>query len=652
MHKILLAIIFHGCLSVSALAQISNEEIARLRKQYFSTANDSAKLLFSAQIANGYRFSNIDSSLFYTNIALGFAKKLAIPFAEASLLSLKGATVLESGKLPESLQFQFEALNLSKKIKDTNTLAYALNGIGNTYMELADYKKAKDYYFQSKNLFEAVKDTAMFYNEISNIGNIYELMKMPDSALYYQLVTFRASKLRLPDRRFVTWPEMMFRLGNAYKLKGEKHIAMQYYKRGIEEAKIDNDTRNLTMNNLFLAKLYDELNMFDSCMKYANDAINAGKAISFRKGVYDASILISKLFKEKSKYDSAYKYLLIANAEKDSLMGSKRLQELQLIILDEQEFQRETEAKSIADRNKQKQLVLIVGLLIFLVSASILYYNNKQKQKANKNLESALVDLKSTQSQLIQSEKMASLGELTAGIAHEIQNPLNFVNNFSEVSNELIDEMNQELVKGDIEEAKLIANDVKQNLEKITHHGKRADAIVKGMLQHSRSGSGQKEPTDINKLCDEYFRLAYHGLRAKDKSFNATMETEFDETIGMVNIMPQDIGRVVLNLITNAFYAVADKAEQGVERYAPTVTVRTKKLNDQFEIQVSDNGNGIPQQILDKIFQPFFTTKPTGEGTGLGLSLSYDIVKAHGGELRVGTKENEGSTFIIRLFIN
>lgn len=266
-----------------------------------------------------------------------------------------------------------------------------------------------------------------------------------------------------------------------------------------------------------------------------------------------------------------------------------------------------------------------------------------------RELKQSMEKMKATQKQLIESEKMASLGELTAGIAHEIQNPLNFVNNFSEVSNELIDEMNEELAKGDIEEAKSIAKDVKQNLEKITHHGKRADAIVKGMLQHSRSGSGQKEPTDINKLCDEYFRLAYHGLRAKDKSFNATLKTEFDETIGLVNLLPQDIGRVVLNLITNAFYAVSEKKKEGTVGYEPMVTVSTKKIVDQFEIKVADNGNGIPPKILDKIFQPFFTTKPTGEGTGLGLSLSYDIVKAHGGELKVEIVENLGTEFIIQL---
>jgi signal transduction histidine kinase len=249
---------------------------------------------------------------------------------------------------------------------------------------------------------------------------------------------------------------------------------------------------------------------------------------------------------------------------------------------------------------------------------------------------------------------MASLGELTAGIAHEIQNPLNFVNNFSEVSNEMIAEMRTELANNNKEDALAIADDIKQNLEKINHHGKRADAIVKGMLQHSRSSSGVKEPTDINALTDEYLRLAYHGLKAKDQSFNATIKTDFDERVGNINIIPQDIGRVILNLINNAFYAVDEKRKLLGEDFEPIVTVSTKAVKPPLgglgaEIRVADNGNGIPEKVLDKIFQPFFTTKPTGQGTGLGLSLSYDIVKAHGGELKVETKEGEETAFIIQL---
>ena len=283
----------------------------------------------------------------------------------------------------------------------------------------------------------------------------------------------------------------------------------------------------------------------------------------------------------------------------------------------------------------------------------------EQKRKAieetNTALTKSLEELKAAQTQLIQSEKMASLGELTAGIAHEIQNPLNFVNNFSEVSKELLDEMKTELDLGNTADAKEITNDVIQNLEKITHHGKRAGDIVKGMLQHSRTSSGIKEPTDINALCDEYLRLSYHGLRAKDKSFNATMKTDFDNSIGKINIIPQDIGRVILNLLTNAFYAVAEKKKQADDSYEPIVTIKTRVTQNPLsggrgaEIKVSDNGGGIPQKVLDKIFQPFFTTKPTGQGTGLGLSLSYDIVKAHGGEIKVETKEGEGSEFIIWL---
>ena len=278
--------------------------------------------------------------------------------------------------------------------------------------------------------------------------------------------------------------------------------------------------------------------------------------------------------------------------------------------------------------------------------------------RQKEELEVALNELKATQAQLIQSEKMASLGELTAGIAHEIQNPLNFVNNFSEVSKELLDEMKTELDNGNTGEAKELADNVIQNLEKINHHGKRADGIVKGMLQHSRTSSGQKELTDINALADEYLRLSYHGLRAKDKTFNARFETNFDTSVSKINVVPQDIGRVILNLINNAFYAVSEKkkhlqpvaGEGSPVHFEPTVQVITKNLGDKIEVVIKDNGNGIPQKIIDKIFQPFFTTKPTGQGTGLGLSLSYDIItKGHGGELKVETTENEGTAFIITL---
>ncbi len=273
-----------------------------------------------------------------------------------------------------------------------------------------------------------------------------------------------------------------------------------------------------------------------------------------------------------------------------------------------------------------------------------------QLKEEKKRAEDALINLQAAQKQLIQSEKMASLGELTAGIAHEIQNPLNFVNNFSEVSKELLDEMNDELEKGNLDDVRDIMKDVIQNLEKINHHGKRADGIVKGMLQHSRSSSGVKEPTDINALADEYLRLTYHGLRAKDKTFNATIKTDFDPSIEKIDVIPQDIGRVVLNLLTNAFYVVNEKKQLNIQGYEPTVSVSTKKTGDKVEITVSDNGNGIPQKILNKIFQPFFSTKPTGQGTGLGLSLSYDIItKGHAGELKVETKEGKGSTFIILL---
>ncbi|MBP6235708.1 MAG: hypothetical protein KA270_09590 [Saprospiraceae bacterium] len=308
---------------------------------------------------------------------------------------------------------------------------------------------------------------------------------------------------------------------------------------------------------------------------------------------------------------------------------------------------------------------------VILLEETIEELDLKRKaiEETNIALQKTLEDLKAAQAQLIQSEKMASLGELTAGIAHEIQNPLNFVNNFSELSVDLAKELKEEVEKLEIAEkdkeyVNEIIGDLTQNQEKINHHGKRASSIVKGMLEHSRKSSGTKEPTDINALADEYLRLAYHGLRAKDKDFNTTMETHFDSNLPKIDIIPQDIGRVILNLINNAFYAVNERSKKGENGYQPTVSVSSEWVDspsgvggehgkgDFIQISIKDNGPGIPETIKDKIFQPFFTTKPTGQGTGLGLSLSYDIVKAHGGELKVDLKQNDGTIFIILLPVN
>ncbi len=502
-----------------------------------------------------------------------------------------------------------------------------------------------------------------------NLGPSFLAANKPDSALFYEkkaeqvaLNTTDSSK-RIPYTYLGT---VEMHLGDIYSVLNDESMSMNYYYKSLQTSTENNNRTTLSRLYFRLIRYHLGKGNKDSALYYSlkNLALLqtlgqvSGREVNLGDG-YENVYLAYKLNKQ---FDSAFKYQGLALLTKDSL-NSIRINNLA-------EFQKLTFSEQLRLENlaKEKRLyqsrvriyTLLAGLGIFLLIALILFRNNRQKQKANKVLEKTLAELKSTQSQLIQSEKMASLGELTAGIAHEIQNPLNFVNNFSEVSNELIDEMKTEFKKGDTTEGFAIADDIKQNLEKINHHGKRAADIVKGMLQHSRSSSGVKEATDINALCDEYLRLSYHGLRAKDKSFNATMITDFDESIGNINIVPQDIGRVVLNLINNAFYAASSKGvlsdlpsaggflDPGY-KHVPTVWLSTKKVGDKVFISVKDNGPGIPQKILDKIFQPFFTTKPTGQGTGLGLSLSYDIVKAHGGEIKVETKDNAGSEFVISL---
>jgi len=439
-------------------------------------------------------------------------------------------------------------------------------------------------------------------------------------------------------------------LAHVYSKMGNNLLARGFYKSSIRGLLESNKYKDLATAYIGLAELYEKENRIDSSIYYAKLGLDIARNASFKKWVYETSLVLSRLY-EKRDATEALSYFRMAMAAKDSMFNVRKVTEALSSRYNEQLRQKEIEATTMNYKNKTRIYALLAAIGFFLLLAVILYRNNRQKQKANVKIEKAYQQLKLTQAQLIQSEKMASLGELTAGIAHEIQNPLNFVNNFSDVNKELLIEMKDEIDKGNLGAVKSLADDVIDNQEKINHHGKRADSIVKGMLQHSRSSSGVKEPTDVNALCDEYLRLAYHGFKAKDKSFDAKIETDFDTSIGKINVIPQDMGRVLLNLINNALYAVAERKKQYHNGYEPAVSVATSQRNGKIEIKVKDNGNGIPSKVLDKIFQPFFTTKPTGQGTGLGLSLAYDIIKAHGGEIRVETKEGEGSEFIVQLQI-
>ncbi|MEJ7626845.1 MAG: ATP-binding protein [Ferruginibacter sp.] len=635
-----------------------------------TTSNDTVRMETYLKLGIYYDDVNLDSAVYYGEKGITIARQLKLKLYEAEMLMNTSFPLTKMGNYPKALKVLTQALDIAENpanehktwhLLNTQTprtyrltvLGYSHLSLSTLYSSTGNYEKRIAEINKGKEIAEAGGDSmllAFFYGEIG--FNFLDANRF-DSALFYQQKALDYfSSIPISERKF----EAGFHssIGDVYAKMGDTNPARKNYETAVAVALKQNNTAQAGYNYIELAKIYKALNKQDSGLSAAKNALAAFTLVGKEKEKVLAYRMISDFYREKNLNDSSFIYLRLATLLNDSIniTEKKKLQEFQIIGFNEQIRFQNLENERIETQNKIRTYSLLAGLGVFLLIGILLYRNNVQRKKANKVLEKTLTHLKSTQSQLIQSEKMASLGELTAGIAHEIQNPLNFVNNFSEVSNELIDEMNVELDKGDIEEAKAIAADVKQNLEKINHHGKRADAIVKGMLQHSCSSSGVKEPTDINALCDEYLRLSYHGLRAKDKSFNATIKTDFDDSFGKINIIPQDIGRVVLNLLTNAFYAVDEKKKTGIENYEPTVSISTKKIGDNVEIRVSDNGNGIPPKALDKIFQPFFTTKPTGQGTGLGLSLSYDIVKAHGGEITVESAGGERTTFKILLPLN
>jgi two-component system, NtrC family, sensor kinase len=637
--------------------------------KYGEGETDALKITGNAYQTKG----DFEKALEYYEKAEVLAEKINYTKSLPGILGNIGLVYMNQGNYPVALQKFYTSMQRAEAAGDKLVVRSNLNNIGTIHFYQGKMNEAEEAYRKTLSISEQIADTDNIILAYNNIGEVNLEQHNTTAALQNLTIANKLAGLKYVPQMLVAVNNS---LGDCYLKMDSAGLALQCFNRALQVASEQANARGECKALIGLARVKNKLGKFKEAqadgLKALDIALKMGQAQLLR----DAYEIIATIYENTGDGNSALGYYRKYKMYSDSLQNLESEQAAANYKAQYAFSKKELEF----ERKTLQQRWLIFSAFAALITLSIffwfIYRNKKRLNKHNKDLhlknelikaeklkaENTLHILKETQSQLIQSEKMASLGELTASIAHEIQNPLNFVNNFSEINKELLAEMNEEIKKGNMDEVNAIAADVISNEEKINHHGKRADAIVKGMLQHSRStNNATKEPADINKLADEYLRLAYHGLRAKDKSFNATMKTDYDESIGNINIIPQDIGRVILNLITNAFYVVNEKSKQNNAGYEPTVSIATSSIQPPefipqkagggrvVQIKVSDNGGGIPQKILDKIFQPFFTTKPTGQGTGLGLSLSYDIVKAHGGELRVETKEGEGTEFIILL---
>lgn len=610
---------------------------------------------------------NYNEALSHYAAALRIAEDHKLASMAGKVLHNRAICFSNLGRYPEALEDYFKALKIREELDEKLGISSSTNGIGTIYFYQGKFDDALDYYFKAVKIAEEINYASGIEMGYANVGEVFLKKKdfaKANEALNKALTVSQQTKNK-EVASFIT-----YLMGGMHLQQQQYPEAMAAYQNAITIATDLGSREYICRSWLGLADVFMAINNYDSALHYTSLGLQLANEIGYTELQRDAYESLSHIYEERRDGMTALKYHKLFKSFADSINNQQTEKRAMNLAAEYEYSKKELLLKTEFESRNSRQNWIIFSAFAALVSSLVvvvLIYRSRTREKKSNHLlqqknkeidaqrntlEKALAELKATQHQLIQSEKMASLGEMTAGIAHEIQNPLNFVNNFSDVSVELINELVEESDKGNVEEVKAIANDLVQNLGKISHHGQRAAAIVKGMLQHSRNSNGVKEATDINALCDEYLRLAYHGLRAKDKSFNATFETRLDPTIGKQMVMPQELGRVLLNLINNAFYAVSKKEKEvnDASRYAPTVSIETRNTAQGVEIRIADNGTGIPPQLTDKIFQPFFTTKPTGEGTGLGLSLSYDIItKGHQGQLNVVTEQNEGTTFIIQI---
>ncbi|MGZ3945317.1 MAG: ATP-binding protein [Mucilaginibacter sp.] len=660
MKRIILSLILLG-LILSAGAQ--RKKIDTIRAELKKDMDDTTRINKLIDLARQYYISNPDSNIIISLQVYDQAGKYHLLDKQARALNNMATGYATLGDYPKATQMFLKALRMHESLNNVPQIVVIYNNLGDTYIRQGDYNRALGYLLPAikrwTGYLKAHKLSDRRLIELSaifnlNIAECYLYTRKIDSADHYLQLSYQDSK----EHKFADLINNIERdFGEIEMARGHRDAALKYLRDAATHSIINDDSQMLSESYLSTAKLYHNNKQQDSAEYYAQKALDVASAGKFEPDVLNAGKVLYAYYDEDKNLPMAYKYFKLATAAKDSIYSQDRVKQLLTLDFEEKQHQQEIASAQEQYRDKVRMYALIAGLVVLLLVAIIFWRNSNQRKKANQllqkqkeEIQTTLGELRTTQNQLVQSAKMASLGEMTAGIAHEIQNPLNFVNNFSDINDEMLTELKDALKSGNTEEALTIANDVQENEKKIRNHGKRADFIVKGMLQHSRISTGERQATNINVLADEFLKLSYHGIRAKDKSFNAELVTHFDSNLSKINMVQQDVGRVLINLFSNAFYAVNQKAKTAGPDYKPTVEVSTASQNRTILIKVRDNGTGIPDSVKDKIMQPFFTTKPTGEGTGLGLSLSYDIVvKGHQGTISVDTQPGLYTEFTVTL---
>ncbi|WP_310392332.1 ATP-binding protein [Hymenobacter sp.] len=651
----LLALLLAGPLLASAGAlpvPTQSRAVDSLRRLLARPQTDHNRVLLLCQVSDQLWTQRTDSAAVYALRALALARRVGYRHGEGEALNRLGAALRESN-LARALELFQQSLRLAEATRDQALVAQNLRSIGIIYVYLRDQRQGLSYYFRALKIGEQLRDERRVVIELSNIGLAYDLFNQLDSARTYQERAYAlARRLRTPTNY------ILYGLGNVARKQGRSGPARGFYRASIAESKQVGHLRSLNFAYVGLATLFQQTGRVDSSIYYARLGCQAAQANGFLRGVLNASTLLTQDFKRRGAADSALKYQGLMLVMKDTLFGQEKVMRLQSLNYREQQRTQQAAASQAALRSRYRTYALVAGLVGLLALALLLGRHARQQQHAREALERSLAELKTAQEQLVQREKMAFLGELTAGIAHELQNPLNFVKNFAEVSTDLVDEITGEHgdpagpgpARNPALEAEILAG-LKQNLRQISQHGQRATSIIKDMLEHSRTGTGQRRVIDLNALVEDSLRLAYQGLQAKEKGFAAQLTAAYAPEIPPLAVVPGDLGRVLINLLTNAFHAVQQRQRQQPDgAYRPEVAVTTRAVPAGVEIRIRDNGIGMSDTVKAKIFQPFFTTKPVGEGTGLGLSLSHDIVTTgHGGTLTVVSQEGQGTEFVITL---